>query len=95
MDTEIKVLGVFPVQAVVTDLAEVFRQETGHTGRLTFTTSGVIRQRLAAGEPVDVIILNDYEIDELVDIATVLDFQYRRSRQDKPTSNFRCPRRLT
>jgi molybdate transport system substrate-binding protein len=65
-DSEIKVLGVFPVQAVVTDLAEVFRQETGHTVTLTFTTSGVIRHKLAAGEPVDVIILNDYEIDELV-----------------------------
>ena len=66
VDTEIKVLSVFPVQAVVTDLAELFRQETGHTVTLTFTTSGVIRQKLAAGEPVDVIILNDYEIDELV-----------------------------
>lgn len=66
MDTEIKVLGVFPVQAVVTDLAEVFQQQTGHTVTLTFTTSGVIRQKLAAGEPADVIILNDYDIDELV-----------------------------
>lgn len=66
MDTEIKVLGVFPVQAVVTDLAELFRQETGHTITLTFTTSGVIRQKLAAGEIADVIILNDYEVDELV-----------------------------
>ncbi len=66
MDTEIKVMGVFPVQAVVTDLAEVFRQESGHTVKLTFRTSGVIRQKLAAGEPVDVIILNDYDIDELV-----------------------------
>ena len=66
MDTEIKVLGVFPVQSVVTDLAEVFRQETGHTVTLTFTTSGVIRQKLAEGEPTDVIILNDYEIGELV-----------------------------
>ncbi len=66
MDTEIKVLGVFPVQSVVTDLAEVFRQETGHTVTLTFTTSGVIRQKLTEGEPADVIILNDYEIGELV-----------------------------
>ncbi len=66
MDTEIKVLGVFPVQSVVTDLAEVFRQETGHTVTLTFTTSGIIRQKLAAGEPADVIILNDYEIGKLV-----------------------------
>jgi molybdate transport system substrate-binding protein len=66
MDTEIKVLGVFPVEAVVTDLAELFRQETGHTVTLTFGTSGVIRQKLAAGEPADVIILNDYEINELI-----------------------------
>ena len=65
MDTEIKVLGVFPVQAVVTNLAEGFRQETGHSVMLAFTTSGAIRQKLAAGEPADVIILNDYEIDEL------------------------------
>ncbi len=66
MNTQIKVLGVPPVQAVVTDLAEVFRKETGHTVTLTFTTSGVIRQKLAAGEPTDVIILNNYEIDELM-----------------------------
>lgn len=66
MDTEIKVLAVFPVQAVVTDLAEAFLQETGHTITPTFTTSGVIRQKLGSGERGDVIILNDYEIDELV-----------------------------
>jgi molybdate transport system substrate-binding protein len=61
----IKVLGVFPVEAVVTDLAGLFRRETGHTVTLTFGTSGIIRQKLAAGEPADVIILNNYEIDEL------------------------------
>jgi molybdate transport system substrate-binding protein len=66
MNTEIKVLGVFPVRMVVTKLADLFRQETGYTVTLTFTTSGVIREKLAAGEPADVIILNDYEIDELI-----------------------------
>lgn len=66
MPSEIKLLGVFPVEAVVTDLAELFRQDTGHTVRTTFTTSGVIREKLAAGELVDVLILNDYEIDELM-----------------------------
>ncbi len=65
MDTEIKVLALPPVQAVVTDLAEVFRQETGHTVTLTFRASGFIRQKLAAGEPADVIILTDTNIDEL------------------------------
>ncbi len=66
MNTNIKVLGVFPVRAVVGELAELFWRETGHTVAATFTTSGVIRERLTAGEPADVIILNDYEIDELI-----------------------------
>ncbi len=66
MDAEIKVLALPPVQAVVTDLAEVFRQETGQAVKLTFRASGIIRQMLVAGEPADVIILNDYEIGELV-----------------------------
>ncbi len=54
------------MQSVVTDLAEVFRQKTGHTVTLTFAMSGIIREKLAASEPTDVIILNDYDIDELV-----------------------------
>lgn len=65
MEIEIKVLGVFPVEAVVTDLAELFRQERGRTAMLTFGTSGAIQEKLAAGEPADVIILNDGEIEEL------------------------------
>ncbi len=70
-DTEIRVLGVFPVEAVVTDLAELFRQETGHTVTSVFTTSGIIREKLAAGESVDVLILNDNEIDELAQQGVV------------------------
>ncbi|HXV79076.1 MAG TPA: substrate-binding domain-containing protein, partial [Candidatus Binatia bacterium] len=66
MTTEINLMGVFPVEAVVTDLAKLFRQETGQTVTMTFTTSGRIREKLAAGEPVDILILNDNEIDELV-----------------------------
>ncbi len=65
MNHEITLLGVFPVEAVVTELAELFRQETGHIVNSTFTTSGVIRERLEAGESVDLLILNDNEIDEL------------------------------
>ena len=66
MDTEIKVLGVFPVEAVLVDLGELFHQDTGHTVTPAFETTGVIRQKLGAGDAVDVIILNDYEIDELM-----------------------------
>lgn len=62
----IKVLGVNPVEAVLADLAGLFRKEKGHAVTLTFTTSGIIRQKLAAGESADVIILNNYEIEELI-----------------------------
>jgi molybdate transport system substrate-binding protein len=59
------------VETVLTDLADVFQQETGHTVTLEFETTGVIRQKLAAGETVDAIILNDYEIDELAEQGIV------------------------
>jgi len=64
---DIKLMGVFPVQKVVTELAELFQQEFGHTVTAAFATSGVIRQKLASGDPADIIILNDNEIVELAD----------------------------
>jgi molybdate transport system substrate-binding protein len=62
---EIKVLGAGAVRSIVTELAEAFRRETGHTVTLTFGTVGVIRQKLSAGEPADVVIMTDVAIDEM------------------------------
>lgn len=59
------------MEVVLTDLAELFRQESGHTVALAFETTGVIREKLAAGVSTDVIILNDYEIDELAEQGIV------------------------
>jgi len=64
-------MGVFPVQKVVSDLAELFHQEFGHTVTGVFATSGVIRQKLLEGEPADIIILNDNEIIELAEHGAV------------------------
>src|SRR5437899_12926235 len=61
---EVKVLSAGAVRAIVTDLAEAFHQETGHTVTLAFGTVGVIRQKLTAGEPVDVVVMRDAAIDE-------------------------------
>ena len=61
---EIKVLSAGAVKAVVMDLAEAFRQETGHTVQLTFDTVGALRQK-AATESADVLILTDAAIDDL------------------------------
>lgn len=63
---EIKVLGAPPVRAVVTEMAEAFRQETGHTVAMAFQPLGITRQKLQAGEDVDVLILPDVAVDKLV-----------------------------
>jgi molybdate transport system substrate-binding protein len=62
---EIKVLSAGAVRSVVSGLAEAFGRETGHTVMLTFGTVGALRQKLAAGEPADVLILTDVAIDDL------------------------------
>ncbi|MBI2371341.1 MAG: substrate-binding domain-containing protein, partial [Deltaproteobacteria bacterium] len=62
---EVKVLSAGAVRKVVTDLAEAFRRETGHTVTLTFGTVGAVREKLRAGEPADVLIMTDAAIDEL------------------------------
>lgn len=71
-NVDIKLMGVFPVQKVVTELAELFHNEFGHTVTAAFATSGVIRQKLASGESADIIILNDNEISELADQGVVI-----------------------
>lgn len=61
---EVKVLSAGAVKAVVSELAEAFRQETGHAVRLTFDTVGALRKK-AATEPADVLILTDAAVDDL------------------------------
>lgn len=62
---EVKVLSAGAVRGIVTELAQVFQRETGHTVTLTFGTVGVVRQKLTAGEPADVVIMTDAAIDEM------------------------------
>lgn len=64
--TVVKVLGGGAVKAVITELAEAFRQETGRTVATAFAPMGVVRQRLSAGEPADVVIMTDALIEEMV-----------------------------
>jgi molybdate transport system substrate-binding protein len=63
---EVKVFSAGAVRAIVTDLAEQFRQETGHTVTFSFGTAGQTRQKLLSGEPVDVVILTDAGIDDMI-----------------------------
>ena len=62
---EIKVLSAGAVKGIVGELAETFRQETGHTVTLTSGTAGEIRQRVTAGDPADVIFVTDTVLEQL------------------------------
>ena len=63
---EIKVLSAGAVKNIVTELAETFRQETGHTVVLSSGTAGEIRQKVAAGDPADVVFVTDTVLEQLV-----------------------------
>jgi len=62
---EIRVLSAGAMKGIVTELAETFRQETGHTVTITPGTAGELRQKVEAGEPVDVVIVTDTVLEQL------------------------------
>ena len=64
-DAEIKVLSAGAMKSMVTTLAEEFRKETGHTVAIAVGTAGELRQKVAAGEPADVVIVSDTVIEQL------------------------------
>ncbi len=62
---EITVLSAGAVRSIVSELAQAFSKETGHTVALEFGTVGVTRKRLAAG-PADLVIMSDVAIDAAI-----------------------------
>lgn len=69
---EIKVFSAGAVRAIVTELSEAFRQETGNTVTLSFGTVGVTRGKLASAEPVDVVIMTDAAVDDVIRSGAVV-----------------------
>ena len=69
---DIKVLSAGAVKNVVTELAETFREETGHTVVLTPETAGAIRRKVTEGDPSDVIIATDTVLEQLAATARVV-----------------------
>jgi molybdate transport system substrate-binding protein len=62
---EIKVLSAGAMKSIVAELAESFRQETGHTVTITAGTAGEIRQKVVSGEAADVVIATDTVLEQL------------------------------
>jgi molybdate transport system substrate-binding protein len=69
---DVKVFGAGAVRAIVSELAQAFQQETGHTVTLSFGTVGVTRRKLASGEPVDVVIMTDVAVDDVAKQGAVV-----------------------
>jgi molybdate transport system substrate-binding protein len=69
---DLKVLSGGAVKAAVTDLAEAWSKETGHRVNITYATTGASLQKLAAGEPADVVILTTEAIGQLSTKGTVI-----------------------
>lgn len=62
---EISVLSASAVKAVLPDIADAFKRETGHTVKLTFATAGEVEKRVAAGEATDVVVGTDISTEKL------------------------------
>jgi molybdate transport system substrate-binding protein len=69
---EIKVLSAGAMRGMVAELGEAFRQETGHTLVITSGTAGEVRQKISAGETVDVVIVTDTVLEQLAGSGLVV-----------------------
>ena len=79
---EIKVLSAGAMKSIVTELAESFRQETGHTVTITAGTAGEIRQKMVSGEWTDVVIVTDSVLEQLATPGLIVaDTRAARARQ--------------
>ena len=71
---EVKVLSAGAVRSVLTEVAQTFASETGHSVKGATGTVGLVREKLAAGEPADVVIATDVAIDELIRQGVVVPY---------------------
>jgi len=62
---EVKVLSAVGMRQVMLDLGARFERATGHTLAITFDSTGLLAQRIASGETVDVVMINQSALDTL------------------------------
>ena len=68
---EVKLLAAVGVREIITELTPQFESSTGHRLVSTFDASGRIVQRIAAGEALDLIIVNKPAIERLPNTGKV------------------------
>ena len=66
LGAEVRVLSDGPLELALTQVAEGFHRQSGHTVKFSFGLSPVIHKRVLDGEASDVVIVQPNFIDELI-----------------------------
>jgi molybdate transport system substrate-binding protein len=69
---ELKVLSAGAMRAALQELAPAFEAASGHKLKLEFATAGVVEQKVATDEEIDVAILSKPRLDKLVNGAKIV-----------------------
>jgi molybdate transport system substrate-binding protein len=64
--SEVTLLGAIGMRQVMFDLGPKFERATGHTMSMTFDSTGILAKRVASGEQVDVLLVNESALGALV-----------------------------
>jgi molybdate transport system substrate-binding protein len=62
---EVKILAALAVQGALGPIGASFSRDSGHTAQIAYSTVGAIRQRLAAHERADVVILTADAVEDM------------------------------
>lgn len=63
--SELQVFSAIGMRQVLLELTPEFERSTGHTLHTTFASTGLLAKRVAAGEHVDLVIINHTSVDAL------------------------------
>ena len=69
---ELKVLSAGAMRGALQELAPAFETASGHKLKIEYATAGVVEQKVAAGDEIDVAILTKPRVDKLVREAKIV-----------------------
>jgi hypothetical protein len=69
---EVKVLSAGAMRGILQELAPAFETASGHKLKIDYATAGVVEQKVAADDEIDVAILTKPRIDKLVREAKIV-----------------------
>jgi len=69
---EVKVLSAGAMRGVLQELAPAFETASGHKLKIDYATAGVVEQKVAADDEIDVAILTKPRVDKLVREAKIV-----------------------